>query len=383
MRIGIEAQNLYSSRKSEADYHSLELIRNLKQLDKENEYVVFVRKGPDRCILSKNNIKVVEVKAKTFLDWEQYQLPKKIKAEEIDLMHFTSGTAPVNFHLPYVATIYQTVGFKDFSFSLSVKEMLKWMYRKWLIPLTASKAKKVITTSYFEKDKIEKYLHNQHKTEVIYYGMSADFIKLSVNKNSVDPQNLPKKYILLMDHSGAGVNLRSMVKAYAVYSSVYPDGLPMLVSEKEKPVVCNLLQQINKSYLEERIISYPESLEEKQFENIYSHCNVLLYPTKSENAGKQIIEAMACGAPIITSNQGVVAEIVRDAAVKVQPEDFEEIAKAMIKTLNDEHFRERLNKKGVERSEDFNCLASVIQTLDIYYEVLGKRRLHHEELVLL
>jgi len=114
MKIGIEAQRIFRPKKHGMDIYALELIRAIQQLDTQNEYVVFVKPDKDVCLQSSQNLKVVEVKGKTYIDWEQISLPKAIEQENIDLMHFTSNTASVNIKCPFILTLHDIIYLEKF-----------------------------------------------------------------------------------------------------------------------------------------------------------------------------------------------------------------------------------------------------------------------------
>src|SRR5665811_87523 len=93
MKIGIEGQRLFRTKKHGMDMVALELIKNLQQIDKENEYVIFVNPDEDNiCIPSAPNFKIVELKGGPYPTWEQFALPKAAKAEGCDILHCTSNT---------------------------------------------------------------------------------------------------------------------------------------------------------------------------------------------------------------------------------------------------------------------------------------------------
>ena len=95
MKIGIEAQRIFRKKKHGMDIYALELIRNLQVIDQLNEYYIFVRPGEDRCLEETDNFKIIEIKALTYADWEQIQLPLEASKLELDLLHCTSNTAPI------------------------------------------------------------------------------------------------------------------------------------------------------------------------------------------------------------------------------------------------------------------------------------------------
>ena len=76
MKIGIEAQRIFRKNKHGMDYVVLQEIRQLQQMDSDNEYYVFVKPGPDRCVEDSSNVHVVEIDTPTYPLWEQWALPR-------------------------------------------------------------------------------------------------------------------------------------------------------------------------------------------------------------------------------------------------------------------------------------------------------------------
>ncbi|MCX7917546.1 MAG: glycosyltransferase family 4 protein, partial [bacterium] len=102
---------------------------------------------------------------------------------------------------------------------------------------------------------------------------------------------------------------------------------------------------------------------------LYNGCDIFIYPSLYEGFGLPILEAMRCGVPVITSNVSSMPEVAGDAAILVNPEDEEEIGAAIIKLLDDRELRDKLIKKGLERSKIFTWENTARQTLKVYKEL--------------
>ena len=101
MKIGIEAQRIFRKKKHGMDMVALELIRNLQQIDKENEYVIFVKPDEDNTIIKETaNFKIVELQGGAYPMWEQVALPKAALKHGCQVLHCTSNTAPLFCKIP-------------------------------------------------------------------------------------------------------------------------------------------------------------------------------------------------------------------------------------------------------------------------------------------
>jgi glycosyltransferase involved in cell wall biosynthesis len=102
---------------------------------------------------------------------------------------------------------------------------------------------------------------------------------------------------------------------------------------------------------------------------LYSHADLFVFPSRYEGFGLPVLEAMACGVSVITSNATALPEVAGDAAILINPEDPEELAEAMIRVLEDKSLRETLQEKGIERAREFTWAQTARQTLAVYHEV--------------
>src|SRR5574344_1846861 len=93
LRIAIEAQRIFRVNKHGMDFVALESIKQLQQIDKENEYFILVSPGEDHCLKETSNFKIIEIKCPTYPLWEQVALPHTIRKIKPDLLHCTSNTA--------------------------------------------------------------------------------------------------------------------------------------------------------------------------------------------------------------------------------------------------------------------------------------------------
>src|ERR1044071_6012809 len=107
MRIGIEAQRILRPKKHGMDVVALELIKNLQEIDNQNDYVIFCRNDKDESAIQETgNFKIEKFSSFSYADWEQLKLKKAIKKQEINLLHCTANTAPLSLHIPFIVTLH-------------------------------------------------------------------------------------------------------------------------------------------------------------------------------------------------------------------------------------------------------------------------------------
>jgi len=108
---------------------------------------------------------------------------------------------------------------------------------------------------------------------------------------------------------------------------------------------------------------------ELELVTLYSMADVFVFPSFYEGFGVPLIEAMACGAPVITSNTSSLPEVAGDAAVLIEPHNTGQIAKAMLQVLESEQLRDELRQKGYTRAQHFTWPKSASKMLTVYQKL--------------
>ena len=161
MKIAIEGQRLFRTKKHGMDMVVLELINELQKIDHENEYVVFVKPDVDKETLKNTaNFKIVELPGGPYPTWEQFALPKAAKKEGCDILHCTSNTAPINPGMPLIVTLHDIIyleGISIFKKGGTWYQKFGNMYRRYVVPAVVKKSDKIITVSNFEKNRIKEF----------------------------------------------------------------------------------------------------------------------------------------------------------------------------------------------------------------------------------
>jgi len=373
MKIGIEAQRIFRPKKHGMDIYALELIRAIQQLDTQNEYVVFVKPDKDVCLQSSQNLKVVEVKGKTYIDWEQIALPKAIEQENIDLMHFTSNTASVNIKCPFILTLHDIIYLEKFFSKGSLYQVAGHFYRRWNVPKIAPKAEYVLTVSEFEKLQIQKSLGIKYtQLKAIYNAYNQNF-RMIEDEEALEQvrkkYNLPCDFIFFLGNKAPKKNMKRVLEAYAAYIDQNLTPLNLVIAESSESDIMQLLTEINRKDIFEKII-LTGYVQHSELPYIYNLATLFLYPSLRESFGIPIIEAMACGTPVITSNTSAMPEVADDAAMLVNPFDVEAITQAIKKVLENKKLYNHLKYSGLNRAMAFSWENTAQKTINLYNDIL-------------
>lgn len=363
------------------DMVALELIKNLQQLDRENEYVVFVKPDVGRDVLEEtSNFKIVELKGGSYPFWEQVALPRAAAREGCDILHCTSNTAPVQSKMPLVLTLHDIIYMEKlnlFKSSGTLYQKFGNVYRRLVVSRIIQKCKKIITVSEFERKRIADFFgfdENDNRLVAIHNGVSEHFQPLSDEKaieQVREKYSLPERFVLFLGNTDPKKNTEGVVKAYAQYVREASSPIPLLMVDyseynlKQMPVYAQDKNLQDHIYL-------PGYIANIDLPALYSMAELFLYPSLRESFGIPMLEAMACKTPVITSNTSSMPEVSEDAAKLIDPYKPQQIKEALMELLQNHSLREEFIEKGYRRASEFTWEAMARNVLQLYYDVFNQ-----------
>ncbi len=378
MKIGIEGQRLYRQKKHGMDMVALELIKNLQLIDKKNEYVIFVKPDEDNtCIPAASNFKIVELGGGPYPTWEQFALPKAALKEGCDILHCTSNTGPIKSKVPLITILHDIIYLESISI---FKKAGTWyqkmgnMYRRFVVPPVVRKSKRVSTVSNFEKDRIKNFMGLGDNLVAIYNGVGEHFRKIDDERILADAKEkykLPDHFMFFLGNTDPKKNTPNVLKAFAEFNKQSETKYKLVMLDYEESALQNILKDIGYPELR-KDIHLTGYVVNTDLPAIINQCEVFLYPSLRESFGIPILEGMACGVPVITSNTSSMPEIAGDAALIVDPHKSEEIKNAIQTILANETLKNELCEKGMERAKKFTWKNMAEQYLELYEEVYNQ-----------
>ena len=379
MKIGIEGQRLFRTKKHGMDIVALELIRNLQKIDRENEYFIFVKKDEDVSALTETpNFKIITLDCGSYPIWEQLALPKAAKKHGCEVLHCTSNTAPLSCGIPTITTLHDIIYMesaygKIFSSDATNYQKFGNAYRKLIVPRVVKTSQKIITVSNFEKNRIADFfgMKGDDRLTAVYNGVSEHFrtvLDKAELKRVKEKYGLPDQYFFFLGNTDPKKNTRGTLKAFADFLKQTQSSYKLVMLDYDRVELENLLTEMGEKKLINEIV-LTGYVTNTDLPAIYSQCTIFLYPSLRESFGSPMLEAMACGVPVITSNTSSMPEVSGNAAHIVDPHKTEEITKGMIKILSDKDYAGSLRKKGIERSKLFSWKNMAEQVLELYNEI--------------
>lgn len=358
MKIGIDCQSIYGPVSGLGQY-TRKLIEWLPQVDSRNDYHFF------RCWKNFGG--------KTYdrLLWENCVLPVKAFRQKLDLLHSPAFGIPLirNVARRIVVTVHDLIGVV-FPKHLSLPSRFYWS--KWLLFVNRH-ADLVIADSECTKRDIVRFMRfNPDKIRVI--PLAADE-RFSLRKDENEIANICSKYsikqpfILFLGNVEPRKNLPRLISAFKRLKQEGKIEHQLVVGGSRSWHYPELAESYENSGIMDDI-KFIDYVDENDIFALYQASDLFVFPSLYEGFGLPILEAMASGVPVITSNVSSMPEVGKDAVYYVNPYSEEEIAKAIYFVLNDRNTLGELRRRGLERVRQFSWQRTAQETQQVFEELL-------------
>lgn len=340
--------------------YTKELVENLRQISKEKIYTFHKETMVNRqgsCAMAVNKLSMLAA--------EQISLPLWLKKESIDLIHQTK-----NYSLPLVFGGSKVVTIHDVIPLVFARQYLKGTaarkYYELLMSMTIKSSDRVITVSDFSRQEICRYLGVEAaKNDVVHLAVSPAFRavkEISAIRSVLAKYCIEKPFILAI---GGGEYRKNNQRLIEVFLQNFANSHTLVV--------------VGGSWRNEELwdkggenLVLIENLAAEELAALYSGAAVFVYPSLYEGFGLPVLEAMACGAPVITSNLSALPEVAGGAAVLIDPYDSDDLKEAMKQVLASKDLRVELKGRGFARSREFSWLDTARKTAQVYLKASRK-----------
>ena len=372
MRIAIDAHSIGTGLGGNESY-ATNLIEALAEIDQTNRYTLYVtrKEAVDRFTNRWPNFSVRSTLPHTPIVRIPLILSAELRRQPVDVLH-VQFTAPPFSPCPVVVSIH------DLSFE-HLPETFKWRRRNQLkatVRRSARAAARVIALSeHARQDIIETYGLAADHVRTIPLAASDRFHPVTDEdelKRVRQTYGIEGEYILTVGAIQPRKNLARLIAAYARLQKSRPEvNLPKLVFVgKCAWLFEETLRTIKELQVTESVV-LTGYVPENDLPALYSGALCFVYPSYFEGFGLPPLEAMKCGAPVITGNRTSLPEVVGDAGLLVDPFDVDALGAAMNRLIRDSELRAELTTKGLERAKLFDWRKTARQTLAVYQEAVG------------
>jgi glycosyltransferase involved in cell wall biosynthesis len=189
---------------------------------------------------------------------------------------------------------------------------------------------------------------------------------------------IPGRFVLYVGGFDHHKNLPTLVKAFALLRRQieWREPLSLVFVGKLSSAAAAVQAEVAAQYLEESVI-FTDYVSEDDAVRLFNAADVFALPSFYEGFGLPVLEAMACGTPVVCSNAASLPEVVGDAAIQCSPESPQEFCDAMQNVLTDQAFQNKLRQKGLARVQDFSWDNMARQTLEVYESVMRDNVIDH------
>jgi glycosyltransferase involved in cell wall biosynthesis/SAM-dependent methyltransferase len=351
------------------------LLEGLRSLDLDNEYILFsyldLPQSAELTIPQAPNFALRRMHH-SGEHWERIwsgaALPPKELLEPVDLLHSPFFNAPKEHHGALVVTIHDIAFLRYPQFHTEANRLhcLNGTLQ------TARYADRIIAVS-----------HHTKKELMDYFAISADRIRViheaprkvyyperdvECIRKTLARLGIYQDFILVVGSYEPRKNLQNLLEAYAMHVQRYAGRELLVVAGGAGWLNEGLASCVADLGVGERV-RFVGYLQESDLRVLYSAARLFVYPSFYEGFGLPPLEAMACGAPVITSNTSSLPEVVGDAAILIDPHNAEEICQAMRLVLSNGDLRAKLRQQSLQRAKRFSWERVAKETLAVYEEI--------------
>lgn len=353
MRIGIDTQSTMGESTGIGRY-AKQLLASLRQVAPEHEYAAL------------NWSAEVVMRTDRRLRWQQWELPRRARAAGAELLHVTGFDAPRWRPCPVVLTVHDLIGML---FPHALPPIARLYWSRWL-PHTVRWADAIIANSENTRRDLVRLLHiPTERIRTIYLGVDGSF-HAPTDRDTLEAvrshYQLSQPLILYVGTLEPRKGIDTLIAAFAQLAGDLPHSL--IIAGKRGWYTETLFRQAESTGLGERV-RFLDYVAAEHLPALYGLANLFVFPSRYEGFGLPVLEAMACGTPVVCSNASSLPEVAGEAALLVPPDDVDALAEAMARALRDAALRQRLVSLGFGQARRFTWSEAAYQTAALYEQI--------------
>lgn len=300
----------------------------------------------------------------------------RYRKNKFDIIHwFQPRLYPFFWLAPAGRIVVTAHGAGDFTVAKN-KLFSNWLFKFILKNFNGRVDIAIADSEHGRAEVIQYYKTLPEKTKAVYLGGGENYQPL--DKNSArelvkSKYKIDAPFILDISRLMPHKNIRTLIKAYLIYRDEYKGAKKLVIVGSPALDYQGTYDLADNSPFKEDIY-FVNFVEQNDLNAIYSAAELFVFPSLSEGFGLPVVEAMASGAPVITSNVTSLPEVAGEAAILINPLDAKELARAINKVLTNEDLRQDLIVRGLAQSKKFNWAETARQTEEIYIKLLESAR---------
>jgi glycosyltransferase involved in cell wall biosynthesis len=368
MIIGIDARMYGAAQCSGIGHYIEQLTKNLFEIDKKNQYVLFLREPVfSQFKEPTDRVKKIKVTPRWYSYGEQLLLPFQLMGHNLDLIHYPHFNSPILFAKKSVCTIHDLTPFQFDGHKM--KSSWRKRAHRLVFGQTIKRARHILCVSDFTKDEIiRQFKINSNKLTTTHLGVDERFRLLEKNgiiESVKTKYKITAPFIFFIGAWRNHKNLEGLISAFEILKNKYKIPHQLVLGGQEFSEYPNIRQKINSSAFKNNIVT-PGFIAPEDLPMIYNAADAFVLPSFAEGFGLIAIEAQACGCPVAASNISSLPEVLNDSALFFDPKNFNEMAEQIHSIISNNDLKNNLIAKGLENVKRFSWKKCAEATLEVY-----------------
>jgi glycosyltransferase involved in cell wall biosynthesis len=344
------------------------LLENFAAIENEFVFEVICPRKELLNNLPPGRFRYVPGKSAIYSVREQWEIARL--ARHAQLLHSPHYNAPLLYRGDLVVTIHDLIHVTDPTFKGTLAARF---YAGPMFHLVARQADCIIADSEFTKTQIVEHLAvSPSKVVVAYLGVSDHFCPHDQEQTVLHVSSLlgvKRPYILFVGNLKPSKNVKTLIRAFAQLHVKAGFDYQLLILGDDRKWKVGLVNECEKLGIDDRVLFAPH-VRYEDLPWVYGAAEILVMPSFIEGFGLPVLEAMACGTPVVCSRAASLPEVAGDAAEYFEPTSVEDLAAAIERVLNSEQRQAELRQKGLERVKQFSWYECARRHCEVYRKAL-------------
>jgi glycosyltransferase involved in cell wall biosynthesis len=373
MKIGINLLYLIPGIVGGTETYAAGLLHGMAANKVEDDFIVFVnREAADWPLPQKANFQRVvcpvfgAAQSKRYY-YEQARLPGQLRERHIDLVHSLGYVGPLFPSCPAVVTIHD-LNYRWFR-NRGLKALVRNLALRAFVRLSARRAQHVIAVSRYTRDEIVSFFRlPQDKVTVVHEApkvVAPPPLDVALSGDTLQRLGIAPPYFLAFSSLSPNKNIARLVAAYRQAHAAGRIKQALIV-------VGHKLRDSSGPAEADGLIRYTGYLERDDLQTVLQQAYALLFPSYYEGFGLPVLEAMACGVPVVCSRAASLPEVGGDAALYFDPYSIDDIASKIVEVAQDAELRQSMRTRGYRQVETFSWEKAAQETLAVYRRMLAR-----------
>ncbi|AFM23629.1 glycosyltransferase family 4 protein [Desulfomonile tiedjei] len=300
-------------------------------------------------------------------------LGRKVDSMNADVYHSLFTFQPIFMKTRSMLTIHDTMWMQNPTLQSAgrpVGLVLGWLYHRVLVPICVRRTSRILVVSQAVEHAIKQTWPTMaKKVRLVGAGIDPKFMPPddSRDRKCLDKFGLEETAFFL--HISNGRPYKNTSTVIQAFDNIHNDlkDINLIIIGRESSFTGTIIDAIKSTHLQHRV-EYLGNVSDAEMVSLMQHSMGLVFPSLYEGFGLPVVEAMACGTPVITSARGALGEVAGDAAIIVDPTRLEDIARAMKDIATDSSLRCSLLEKGLARASRYRWDEVAMKILQVYEE---------------